>query len=326
MDIHVQLNTEFKVNQGSTLPSRIRHNFGGVAYNITHALHLLGNSSVRLLTVSGRTTTFQNDESNLSVIEEIPNENTASYVSILDAKTNELICGLGDMGIYERQINREFFEKYRSFLTKSQWIMFDANLSCSAMKDLTMMGNELNKYLVFISAGGPEKARRIRPYLSSIDVLLCNRLEFQSISDSSSIETALDRMMKSNPRLKLISITMGADGVLIGNDRTIKHYRALKINENEKNQIENVTGAGDSFAAGLMNYLLKFDWQNLDRAVTCGLLAAKFTLTSPNTISDRLKTIDKKLIDEICSKELRYELIHFEQTPIRNESSFSVID
>ena len=56
-----------------------------------------------------------------------------------------------------------------------------------------------------------------------------------------------------------------------------------------------------------MNQLLKSNFKNIDRAIACGLLAAKLTLTSANKISEELKTIDDLLIDEICLKELKYK-------------------
>ncbi len=82
----------------------------------------------------------------------------------------------------------------------------------------------------------------------------------------------------------------------------IKKYQAF-ITDAEQENIKNVTGAGDSFAAGVMNQLLKTNFNDIDRAIACGLLAAKLTLTSANTISEQLKTIDDEMIDETCLKQ-----------------------
>ncbi len=101
---------------------------------------------------------------------------------------------------------------------------------------------------------------------------------------------------------------MGGEGVMIGFNGKLKKYKALSIDK-EQQEIRNVTGAGDSFAAGVMSQLLKSNFNNIDRAIACGLLAAKFTLASANTISEELKTIDDVMIDEICSKQLKYEYI-----------------
>ncbi len=277
---------------------------------MTHALHLLKTDSICLLTVSGSSSSLIKNDSTPIHIREIEGESTASYISLLDSKTNELICGFGDMGIYERQITSEFLEKNLSILINNQWIMFDANLSQLAMKYLIEIGAKHHKNLVFISAGGPTKARRIKPYLNDIHVLFCNRLEFEAIIDlsSSSLENNLKNFLKENSNIKLICITMGVEGVLIGINGKLKKYQALTIDQHQEN-IQNVTGAGDSFAAGVMSQLLKTNFKNIDRAITCGLLAAKLTLTSANTISEQLKTIDDQMIDEICSKQLRCENI-----------------
>jgi pseudouridine kinase len=308
--LHIQLNADFTPNKGSTIPCRLRQNLGGVAYNVTHALHLLKNHSVRLLTVSGSLTSLIKNDSTPALIHEIEGESTASYISLLDSKTNELICGFGDMGIYERQITPSFLDKNLSTLIHNQWIMFDANLSPLTMKHLIEIGNKYNKYLVFISAGGPNKARRITSYLHNIHVLFCNRLEFEAITQSSSsIESTLANLLKKYSNIKLICITMGADGVLIGINGKIQKYNALTIDKNQQ-EIQNVTGAGDSFAAGVMSQLLRSKFDHIDRAIACGLLAAKLTLTSANTISEELKIIDEIMIDEICLKQLKCEYLH----------------
>jgi sugar/nucleoside kinase (ribokinase family) len=286
---------------------RLRQNLGGVAYNVTHALHLLKTNSIRLLTVSSASNFLIQNDSIPVHIHEIEGESIASYISLLDSETSELICGFGDMGIYERQITPEFLEKNLSMLINHQWIMFDANLSQLAMKYLIEIGIKYKKYLVFISAGGPMKAQRIKFYIKDLDVIFCNRLEFESITDSSlSLENNLKNLFKKNSNIKLICITMGADGVLIGINEKLIKYKALNIDKNQEN-IKNVTGAGDSFAAGVMSQLLKSNFNNINRAIACGLLAAKLSLTSANTISEQLETIDDIMIDEICSKQLRYE-------------------
>ena len=311
IDLHIQLTADFQPYQGSTIPCRVRQNLGGVAYNVSSALRLLNNESVRLLTVSGSSLIpLMRTDSSVGIIEEIDGESTASYVSLLDSKTNELISGFGDMGIYERQMTPAFLDKYLPTFRSNAWIMFDANLSSSAMAHLVDIGTKYQKNLVFISAGGPTKARRIRPLLQHVHVVFCNRLEFEAMagSTSSSIESSLDRLLKTNTNLKLICITLGADGVLIGIDGRLKRYQALSM-EGEQHGIQNVTGAGDSFAAGVMDQLLKWNFDRIDRAIACGLLAAKFTLTSANTISEKLRTIDERMIDEACSKQLRYESI-----------------
>ncbi len=185
--------------------------------------------------------------------------------------------------------------------------MFDANLSQSAMKYLIDIGMKYKKYLVFISAGGPIKAQRIKSYLKDIHILFCNRLEFETITESSSsLEFHLKNLFNKNSNLILVCITMGADGVLIGINGKLKKYQALIIDAEQEN-IENVTGAGDSFAAGVMNQLLKTNFNNIDRAIACGLLAAKLTLTSANTISEQLNIIDERMIDEICLKQLKHK-------------------
>jgi sugar/nucleoside kinase (ribokinase family) len=242
-------------------------------------------------------------------IHEIQGESIPSYISLLDWKTNELICGFGDMEIYERQMTPEFFEKNLQILIEHQWIMFDANLSQLAMKSLIEIGKNYQKNLVFISAGGPMKAKRIQLYLNDIDILFCNHLEFEAItnSSSSSLEMTLKNLLKKYSNIKLLCITMGAQGVLIGINGKLKKYQALKLDQQQQQNIQNVTGAGDSFAAGVMSQLLKSNLTNIDRAIACGLLAAKLTLISANTISEQLKIIDDKMIDEICMKQIRYE-------------------
>lgn len=307
LDLHIQLTDEFTPNKGSTIPCRLQQNLGGVAYNVTHALHLLKANSIRLLTVSGSSNSVFESDSTPVEIHPIQGESTASYISLLDSKSSELICGFGDMNIYERQITSEFLEKNRSTLIDHQWIMFDANIHPLAMQYLTELTREYRKNLVFISAGGPTKAQRIRSHLNNIHVLFCNRLEFDAIIDSSlPLETQLKNLFHENSTIKLVCITMGADGVLVGMNGQLTKYQVLSL-DHEQQSIQNVTGAGDSFAAGVMSQLLKRGFTEIHRAIACGLLAARLTLTSANTISEKLRLIDEEKLDQICSNELRFE-------------------
>ncbi|CAF4579404.1 unnamed protein product, partial [Rotaria magnacalcarata] len=71
------------------------------------------------------------------------------------------------------------------------------------MKYLIDTATKYKKNSVFISAGGPNKARRIKPHLKDINVLFCNRLEFEAITESSSIEASLKKLVRINSNLKL---------------------------------------------------------------------------------------------------------------------------
>ncbi|CAF0883433.1 unnamed protein product [Didymodactylos carnosus] len=320
IDMHIKLCEKFKIDSGSTLKSQINYDIGGVAYNITNALGLF-NVPVQFLSVSGTdnllSSTLLTSRQQL-IIKAIENQLTATYVSLLDEKSNELLCGFGSMDIYEHSLTPQFIEENIDYIRNNNSIMFDANLSEATMDCIVRKAIEYQKSLVFISAGGPKKAMKIRNFIQHLNMLFCNRLELEAIinnddncKDNISLALHMRTLMKSNKNMKFICVTLGADGVMISvrndNDDSNENFwiKRYQLKSNLNNKIVNVTGAGDSLCAGILSQILTN--KKNESAIICGLLAAKATIQDKKTISNKLSLITDQMINDTYKNDVSIE-------------------
>lgn len=115
-------------------------------------------------------------------------------------------------------------------------------------------------------------------------------------SDSKEIKHIAEVARKLVSYVNNIIVTLGSDGVLIARKATssdsflsepknnnieIRHYPAERVEG-----IINVSGAGDSFASGLILSTLK--GLSEEKSVSVGFSAAKAALQSSSTVSDKM--------------------------------------
>lgn len=108
--------------------------------------------------------------------------------------------------------------------------------------------------------------------LSFIDLLIINEEEARQLSNEYSLLKASEIIRKMGP--KYLAIKKGEHGALLFGEDRVFFSPALLLNE-----VLDPTGAGDSFAGGLMGYLASQDTINfevLKQAITCGSAMASF--------------------------------------------------
>lgn len=201
---------------------------------------------------------------------------TASYTALLDV-AGELLCGLADADIYET-LGPEWLETLAPGLAGWPLWAIDANLSQAGIG--TLMAAKPDGVRLAALAVSPAKAPRLKPHLGRFEILFANRAEAAALLQQR-VETAAEAMAASvalralGP--KLVFVTLGAEGVAVaageGGD----------VHPAPDTQVVNVNGAGDGFAAGVLDALL--DAAPLGDAVSRGLAAARLTAQSPDTCS-----------------------------------------
>jgi len=139
--------------------------------------------------------------------------------------------------------------------------------------------------------------------MARVDVLTINETEARLLADTPNVVTAARKLQKIGP--KVVVLKRGEYGCLLffGND--VFSAPALPI--------ENVfdpTGAGDSFAGGMMGYLSQSphrDFNAFKTAVICGSVMASFSVEKFSC--DRLRSLDST---EIAARFKAFEtLAHF---------------
>jgi cytidine kinase len=119
--------------------------------------------------------------------------------------------------------------------------------------------------------------------LQRVDGLVLNEGEARMLSGESNLVAAAENILELGPKFTVIK--KGEHGALLvakGGTETVTPlgricplpaYPALKVHD--------PTGAGDSFAGGMMGYLAskgEFDFRNLVNAMACGTVAASFAI------------------------------------------------
>lgn len=117
-------------------------------------------------------------------------------------------------------------------------------------------------------------AAELRETLKEVDMLVINEGEARMLSGRQNLRKAAKAIQSMGP--KSLVIKRGEHGVSLFNDGSVFSAPALMLED-----YKDPTGAGDTFAGGMMGYLAKtgdFSESNLRRAVAYGSVMASFAV------------------------------------------------
>lgn len=133
-----------------------------------------------------------------------------------------------------------------------------------------------------------------------------------NVSTRSEISEILQLSSIVSQHIKFLIITIGSKGVItirnveneILNKQQLKNNLIVKLYPTEPmKNVENVSGAGDSFASGVIHGLLSGLKES--QCMDIGFKAAKMTLSSKTTVSFNLNSINFAPFEEITYKYLK---------------------
>jgi sugar/nucleoside kinase (ribokinase family) len=148
----------------------------------------------------------------------------------------------------------------------------------------------------------------LKKVLKKIDMLIINDEEARQLAGTYSLVTAATVIHQMGPRF--VVIKKGEHGALLFEEGNIFYAPALPLAE-----VFDPTGAGDTFAGGLMGYLTmtgEISFDNLKRAVIYGSTMASFCVEKFST--ERLLDLSKAEIDERIQKFIK--LVNFDSIPV----------
>ncbi len=131
----------------------------------------------------------------------------------------------------------------------------------------------------------------LRKVLKKIDLLTINDEEARQLAEEYSLKKAAMKILEMGPRYLVIK--KGEHGALLFDKEKMFFAPALPIEE-----VVDPTGAGDTFAGGLMGFIANSgdtSFDNLKRAIIIGSAMASFTCEKFGT--ERLKTLSTDEID-----------------------------
>ncbi|XP_067856189.1 LOW QUALITY PROTEIN: uncharacterized protein zgc:136858 [Heptranchias perlo] len=307
---------------GPTNRGTVRQSIGGVGRNLADCLSRLG---LHPLFISAIGTDANGDSllrfcshMDTGAVTMLPEHSTAVYCAVVTA-TGELSLGLGDMDIH-RQITEQYVSKFEEQLRSASFVCIDGNIPTSTINYVCRIAKEhrvpvLYEPTDFTNACKPFESDSWKalmytsPNLMELQAMnqtlgLPIPAELPSVMDDI-IGVALDMSRPLLKHLQCVIVTLGHHGVLLcgrseGGTISLQpkkapqsapgkvcaiYYPAIVV---EAEEILNVSGAGDSFVAGMIAGLLS--GQETHTCVRMGLLAASYSLRSQEAISASIST------------------------------------
>jgi sugar/nucleoside kinase (ribokinase family) len=205
---------------------------------------------------------------------------TPSYTAILENDGN-LVIALADMDLYRLFVPRRLSIRWvREALAASDRILFDANLPEETLAAIVAKARDLGKPTAAIAIS-PAKAVRLKACLEGIDHLFLNEAEAAALAGSRP-ETAEEWL----PLLR----AAGISGAVVTRGRrellAFSGGRAAVLQPPVAEPVLDVTGAGDSLAAGTLAALMA--GLPLEEAVRHGAAAAALTVQSRHAVNENL--------------------------------------
>lgn len=152
------------------------------------------------------------------------------------------------------------------------------------------------------------KKDELKKVLSRIDFLTINEGEARLLTGQSSLKKAAIEISKMGPQI--IVIKQGEYGALLFHNNQVFSAPGLPLED-----IKDPTGAGDSFAGGMMGYLDRtknFSFEGFKQAVIYGSVMASYNVEAFSC--DRLRTLT---MDEIRRRYSDFKkLAHFDEVQL----------
>jgi sugar/nucleoside kinase (ribokinase family) len=136
------------------------------------------------------------------------------------------------------------------------------------------------------------KKEQLISVLKRVDLFVLNDSEAKLLTGETNLVKAIKKIAALGPTK--VVIKKGEHGALAFYDGTIFTFPAYPLED-----VFDPTGAGDSFAGGLIGYLAEKDDVSVDtfiKAIAYGTVVASFTVEKFSL--ERLREIDRKVIDE----------------------------
>ncbi|XP_063303670.1 uncharacterized protein LOC134602585 isoform X2 [Pelobates fuscus] len=305
---------------GQTNPGQVHQSFGGVGRNLADCLSRLGEKPL-FISALGQDEHAESliqycGHMDMRGVEQMKGQKTATYCAVI-TDSGELSLGLGDMDIHH-QITETYVSRFADSLRQASLLCIDGNVPLSTIQYVCDLAKQSSVPVCYEPTDVDKAAKPFRvdswkalTYISpnlreliSINMTLGYPVHFDIPSELDSIiDTAIALSLPLLEYLRCVIITLGANGVLLcghsdgeslllcpkakirRGEMCAMHYPAAPISPKE---IINVSGAGDSFMAGLLFGALAE--KNTDICVRMGLLAARLSLQAHGPISRLIST------------------------------------
>jgi len=276
-----------------SIPGRIKMTFGGVCRNIAENLARM-EVNTKFISVLG------DDEIGREIIEHsryigydmsesliLKDKRTPTYLAVLD-ENGEMVSGINDMSSINR-LDIEYIKSKSDVIKKAEYVFLDADNPMNLEFLLNNYDGETKFILDPISANKTEK---ILPLIGGFHTIKPNKLEAEVIAGMP-IKNDNDLLKVAEKihalGVKNLFITLDKEGVFYSNGDVQGLLKSLNP------EVRNVTGAGDSFVAGIGYGYTK--GLSIDEIAKVATTMAFITISNHETIHPELSL--NKVIDEM---------------------------
>lgn len=260
---------------------------GGVSRNIAENLGRLG-QSVTLLSVAGYDHDYEWIKSqtegyvNMQHITQLEGHATSSYSAILD-QNGDMQLALADMAICDA-MTPDWLRSFQSVLKQARLVVLDLNLPQATVAQLLTFAKQEQLEVVIIPVSSPKMAHLPRE-LSGVTWLIVNQDESEtffgcSVQSESDFTALADKWLATG--VQQVLITRGKQSSYYANQSGTRQYFEPPLVE----KVVDVTGAGDSFASGIVYGHLQ--GQSPQVSIAYGLCNAYQTIQSSDTVRKNL--------------------------------------
>jgi pseudouridine kinase len=258
VDIFGICNSDITYRVSDSNPGKVRMAFGGVSRNIAENMARVG-LNTKFISILG------DDEKGQAMLDHseligydmsdsmiIEGARTPSYLAILN-EYGEMVSAVADLETISA-MNTEFIDSKAELISGAEYTFVDADDPENLKYILEKFSGKTKFILDPVSS---EKARRIKDLMKYFHTIKPNRIEAEILAGFP-IKTNEDLVKAGEYFLSLgvekVFISLDAEGVFYTDG---KKYGRIKANDV---LVKNVTGAGDSFVAGLgFGYMNEMD-------------------------------------------------------------------
>ncbi|MEB3046613.1 carbohydrate kinase family protein [Rhizobium mulingense] len=205
---------------------------------------------------------------------------TPSYTAIIERDGN-LVIALADMDLYRFFVPRRLSIRWvREAFAAHDLILFDANLPEETIVAIVAKARSLAKPVAAIAIS-PAKVVRLKSCIADIDYLFLNEAEAAALIGGRPKDTGGWPPLLNEIGIRSAVVTRGQRELVAFCDG-----RAVTLQPPIAETLADVTGAGDSLAAGTLAALMR--GLPLEEAVRHGTAAAALTVQSPHAVNENL--------------------------------------
>ncbi|SHI65367.1 pseudouridine kinase [Clostridium cavendishii DSM 21758] len=277
----------------NSTPGKVKMSFGGVCRNIAENMARVG-VNTQFISILGDDETGKNmlehgaeigyDMTNSMIIK---GKSTPTYLAILDER-GEMVSAIADMSSIDA-MTTEFVDSKKELIENAEYTFLDADNPVIMEYLLTNFRHKTNFVLDPVSA---EKASWVKHLIKYFHTIKPNRHEAEilagfPIQDDDDLKKACEYFIGLG--VKKVFISLDEDGIFYYDGKECGKTKAKNVT------VKNVTGAGDSFVAGLgygyMNEL------SIEDTVKFAITMSNITISHEETIhpSMSLKFVEESM-------------------------------